>query len=167
MESPISRSPDKRAIAYHEAGHIVVGTLLGLRVLDADLEPDGQGGNGHTHFEPPGPWFRPAAGRLTERERDFVERVVTTFMAGYAAEERLGGADPEGSGWDVDLALREWLGHLEPDRSLRPAVAEAFRGRAAAALDGPGAWASVERVAAALLVEGRLDGRRAAELVEA
>lgn len=165
MESPSSRSAQDRGIAYHEAGHIVVGTLLGLVVLDADTAPDGQGGRGHTHFAPAGPWFQPGRGELTGRERDFVERVVTTFMAGFAAEVRLGTADPEVSGWDVDLALREWLGHLEPEPSRRPAVAVGFLARAQAMLERPETWAAVERVGDALLEHGRLDGAAARDLV--
>lgn len=167
LEGPSSHSPEARGIAYHEAGHIVVGTLLGLAVLDADTAADGQGGRGHTHFAPPGPWFQPARGELTWAERDFIERVVTTFMAGFAAEARLGTADPEGSGWDLDLALREWLGHLERDPSRRAEVAAGFLARARALLERPEAWAAVERVGAALLRRGRLDGAAARDLVRA
>ncbi|HKT83615.1 MAG TPA: hypothetical protein VJQ84_07235, partial [Solirubrobacterales bacterium] len=88
VSPPTSASADLRTIAYHEAGHVVVGTRLGLDVLGTDVDRDGEGGRGHTHFASPGAWFQPRPGRLTTRERDFVERVVTTFMAGFAAEVR-------------------------------------------------------------------------------
>lgn len=153
-----------RAIAFHEAGHVVVGTHLGLEVLDADIERDDEGGRGHTHFVPPGRWFRPEPGRLTERERDLVERVVTTFMAGFAAEERLGSADPEGSGYDVDQTLREWLHYLEPEPARRPRLADGFFAAARAELARPGAWEAVTAVAEALLRERRLDGEAARRL---
>jgi hypothetical protein len=164
VDGPTSRSDDRRAIAYHEAGHVVIGTLLGLDLLSSDLDRDGQGGRGHTHFAQPGPWFRADSGPLSDREREFVERVVTTFMAGFAAEERAGSADPDGSGWDLDLAVREWIAYLRPDGS-RAQAADIFYERARAMLEAPTAWAAVERVAAALLDAGRVDGPRARSLV--
>ena len=153
ISSPQVSSSDLRAIAYHEAGHVVVGTRLGLEVLGTDLYRDGEGGRGHTTFAP-----------VTVGDRDQVERVVTTFMAGFAAEVRLGSADPEGSGYDVDLALRDWLGHLEPSPRRRPRLARKFLTRARSELDKPGVWAAVESVASALLSEHRLDGPRARSL---
>ena len=158
-------SADLSAIAYHEAGHVVVGTRLGLGLLGVDIDRDDDGGRGHTHFAPPGRWFQPEPGRLTRRERDLVERVVITFMAGIAAEDRLGAADPEGSGYDIDLTLREWLRYLEPDPAGRPRLADAFFAKARAELDRPGAWAAVTLVAEALLRERRLDAAGARRLI--
>lgn len=154
VRSPASPSHDLRAIAYHEAGHVVVGTLLDLNLLSTDIERDGEGGRGHTHFANP-----------QRRDRDFVERVVTTFMAGFAAEEKLGVPDPEGSGFDADLTLREWLQHIEPDESRRPALADEFHQRARLMLAEPATWRDVEAVAAALLTARRLDGTQARRLI--
>ena len=145
---------------------MVVGMRLGLEVLGTDLDPDGEGGRGHTHFAPPGPWFRPRAGHLKARERDLVERVITTFMAGFAAEVRLGAADPDGSGYDVDRTLREWVAYLEPVAARRPALAQRFLARAVAELEAPGCWRAVEDVAAALLRQGRLSEMQARDVVE-
>jgi hypothetical protein len=153
VQAPAAHSDELRAIAYHEAGHVVVGSRLGLEVLGADIDRDGEGGRGHTHFAP------------RARDLPFVERVVTTFMAGFAAEERLGEADPEGSGWDLDLTLREWLAELEPDPRRRPALAAIYHARAARELEQPGAWPAVEAVAEALLQARRLDGARLRELL--
>jgi L-amino acid N-acyltransferase YncA len=96
-----------------------------------------------------------------------VERVVTTFMAGFAAEIKLGSADPEGSWYDIDLLQRQWLGYLEPDPQRRPGLVRRFLARAQAELDAPGVWTAVEAVASALLSEVRLDGPRARELATA
>ena len=146
---------------------MVVGIRLGLTLLDADLEPDGEGGRAHTHFASPGAWFRPLGGRLSVRERDFVERVVTTFMAGYAAEVRIGTADPAGSGYDVDVAARQWISYLEPDPGRRQALVDGFVDRAAGEVRLPAAWRAVERVAARLLASGRLDGEQARAVIVA
>ena len=148
------------AVALHEAGHVVVGRLLGLQLLDVDLDPDGEGGRGHTNFAHPGPWFTPERGSLTKAERDFIERVLTTFMAGYAAEERAGDLDPEGSGWDRDKSVREWAYHLEePDLDV-------FLERARALVARPETWAAIQVVAAALEAKGKLDAH-AVDLITA
>jgi hypothetical protein len=153
---PQAASSELRAIAYHEAGHVVVGTRLGLEILDTDIERDEEGGRGHTHFAP-----------ADAADRGQVERVVTTFMAGFAAEIKLGSADPEGSWYDIDLLQRQWLGYLEPDPQRRPGLVRRFLARAQAELDAPEVWTSVEAVASALLGEVRLDGPRARELATA
>ncbi len=165
IKGPPATSADVGAIARHEAGHVVVGTRLGLEVLSSDLERDGEGGRGHTHFASPGAWFRPQPGRLTARERDLVERVVTTFMAGIAAEVRHGHADLEGAGYDLDQSARRWLRYLEPRAGRRADLAAEFMARAGRELEAPAAWTAVRAVGDALLAEGRLDGARARELV--
>lgn len=154
VRPPGSSSHDLRAIAYHEAGHVVVGTLLGLTVLATDLDRDGEGGRGHTHFA-----------NSPRRDPEFVERVVTTFMAGFAAEERVAVPDPDGSGYDIDLTLREWLRHLEPDPDRRPRRADEFYERAKRLLEKPVNWQAVEAVASALLQSSRVDGLHARTLV--
>ena len=148
------------AVAYHEAGHVVVGRLLGLQLLDVDVHPDAEGGRGHTNFAHPGPWFTPQRGSLTKAERDFIERVLTTFMAGYAAEERAGHADLEGSGWDRDSSVREWALYLD-----HPEL-DAFLERARDLVAGPENWRAIEALATALEQKGKLDAREAADVLD-
>jgi hypothetical protein len=152
---PQALSAELNAIAYHEAGHVVVGMRLGLEVLDTDIEPDDEGGRGHTHFAP-----------ADASDRESVSRVVTTFMAGFAAETKLGAPDPEGSGFDMDLSLRDWLARLEPDPKRRPELAQEHFARAMAILDDSSAWGAVEAVATELLSHSRLDGTRAREVTQ-
>jgi len=163
---PPGRAEALESIAYHEAGHVVVGRLEGLPALDTDVLPDGDGGRGHTRFANPGAWFAPGRGSLTAAERDFVERVLTTFMAGFAAESRHGRGDPSGSGYDLDQAARTWVGYLATSDSERAAVRHGFLERAESLLARPEAWSAVEALAAALLEKGRLDGADAARVVE-
>ncbi len=143
-------------IAFHEAGHVVVGHLLGLRLLDTDILRDGEGGNGHTHFADPG---------TTKPERDFVERLLTTFMAGFAAESLAGLADPEGSGYDRDQAVRRWAAYLAPSGPEQDRLLEQALQRAGKLLGQPAAWAAVEAVAKALSERKRLSGATAAGIV--
>ena len=83
------------------------------------------------------------------------------------AEIKLGSADPQGSWYDVDLLLREWLAYLEPDPRRRPGLVGLFLARAQSELEAPGVWAAVEAVASALLNDVRLDGPRARDLATA
>lgn len=133
----------------------MVGTRLGLQVLGVDIDRDAEGGRGHTHFQP------------AERTPAFVERVVTTFMAGFAAEVKLGKPDPDGSGFDFDATLREWLAYLEPEPGRRPALAQDHFRRARRELEQDGVWSKVEAVAAALLQARRLDGAAVRRLLGA
>lgn len=134
---------DVLRVAYHESGHVMVGTLLGLRLMDVDIERDADGGNGHTNFAPPSP--REAA------TPEFVERVVTTFLAGFVAEARfVGERSWDGSGWDVDMLLRDWLRRLSPDERVRRRHLERLLSRAEKLLDNEPTWQMVESVAQAL-----------------
>ena len=164
--SPTADSMGLAPIAYHEAGHVVVGHLLGLQLLDTDILTDDEGGRGHTHFAHPGSWFQPGRGVLTEREKDLIERVLTTFLAGLAAESRLGKADPDGSGYDLDQSLREWVSYLARTAEERSAALGGFLERAAAMIERNQVWAAIEAVAASLLEHGHLDGLAAAQIVE-
>jgi hypothetical protein len=163
---PGSRAGEVDQVARHEAGHVVVGHLLGLELIDADLEADREGGRGHTRFAHPGSWFDPKPGAPTAEERAFVERVLTTFMAGSAAEQRAGGADPQGAGYDLDESARRWAGYLASPERARSLLRE-HRERAAALLERPEVWRAVEAVASALVARGRLDAADALALVRA
>lgn len=157
----IGRAP----IAYHEAGHVVVGHLLGLQLLDTDILTDDEGGRGHTHFAHPGSWFQPRRGFLTERERDLIERVLTTFLAGLASESRFGHADPGGSGYDMDESQREWVSYVAQTAEERSAALGGFLERAASMIEQSQVWGAIEAVATSLLENKHLDGSTAAQIV--
>ena len=153
------------AIAYHEAGHVVVGHLLGLQLLDTDILTDGEGGRGHTRFAHPGSWFQPGRGTLTAREKDLIERVLVTFMAGQAAESRHGHADADGSGYDLDQSLREWVSYVADTADDRTAALGGFLERAASMIEPSQVWSAIGAVAASLLEHERLEGSAAAQIV--
>lgn len=138
--APRSRASTLEEVAYHEAGHVVVGHRLGVDLASADILPDGQGGNGHTVFNVR-PGFRD--------QPDYIEAVVVTFLAGPVAEARVAGFEnPEGSGYDLDAIAREWLRMLVPRSRYQSRLRELTT--RAEALVGE-SWPQIEAVAQALL----------------
>jgi ATP-dependent Zn protease len=167
LVGPRSKSSRLEGIAYHEAGHTVVGLKMGLDLLATDILPDGAGGRGHTQFARPGSWFHPQRRDLTARERDTVDRVLVTFLAGFAAESRIGAADTEGSGYDVDEAVRDWIALLTTADAERQAALDCYLDRARSELEHPGTWPEVETVARRLLSEQYMDGAKVRALIRA
>lgn len=154
IRPPRSRASTLEEVAYHEAGHVVVGHRLGVDLASADILPDGDGGNGHTVFNVR-PGFR--------EEPDYIEAVVVTFLAGPVAEARVAGFDnAEGSGYDLEAVAREWLRLLVPPARHGERLA-ALRARAEELVAE--SWVQIEAVARALLERGRLNRAEALQLV--
>jgi hypothetical protein len=162
--SPRSRASTLEEVAHHEAGHMVIGHRLGLELASVDVLPDHEGGNGHTVFNTP-KWFRPSAiragGPIGERDRDLIEAVVKTFLAGSVAEARVSGfRNWAAAGFDLDAVAREWLGLLVPPDQLEARL-ETLNAEAEALVAAPENWAAIERLAQALLERQRLTGEEA------
>ena len=152
--APRSRASTLEEVAYHEAGHVVVGHRLGIDLASADILPDGQGGNGHTVFNVR-PGFRD--------HPDYIESVVVTFLAGPVAEARVAGfRNPEGAGYDLDAIAREWLRLLAP-RDQRAARLRELTKRAEVLVTEN--WPQIETVAQALLRRQSLDREDALSLI--
>jgi hypothetical protein len=141
-------------VALHEAGHVVAGHRLGLDLVDVDIAPDDEGGRGHTNFARP-----------EKVDRFFAQRVLTTFLAGIAAESLAGAVDPDGIGYDVDQAAREWAALVADDRKQREKLLDEHLELARELLRPPEVWRQVEAVANALLRHGRLDRGAAVSLL--
>ncbi|HEX6548770.1 MAG TPA: hypothetical protein VF134_08525 [Candidatus Dormibacteraeota bacterium] len=152
-------------IARHEAGHVVVGEAMGLQLQDVDVLPDPDGGRGHTHFRAPDGW--PPNNGLSPAQRDFVERVLTAFMAGHVAESATGIADPDGSAYDFDTAFREWLSYLTKDPEEQRQILGRCTQRANSILGRREARAALRAVADALLEKSRLSAAEATAIVQA
>ncbi len=136
---------------------MVAGHLLGLALTSTDILPDAEGGRGHTNFIGPG--------RMPP-DANYLERLLTTFAAGLAAEARAGPLDLEGSGWDRDQAIRRWAGYLAPPGPEQETLLAHAAARASRLLESPGAWRAVEAVAAALLERTQLTAEEAAGIVD-
>jgi hypothetical protein len=153
IESAPVRESTPEEVAYHEAGHAVVGARLGLQLVDVDVLPDPEGGHGHTNFRAPD-WYRPGLPEGSAEERRFSEAVVVTFLAGTAAEARFAGfSNRDSAGFDLDRVAREWLGRLDgPDQV-------AMARRAAELVESH--WPAIERLALALQGTERMTAEEA------
>lgn len=154
VRSPRIRRSSVEEVAYHEAGHVVVGHRLGLELVDVDVVEDGEGGHGHTNFKPPS-WFR-RDGPVDDRMRAFVEGVAITFLAGTVAEARRAGFENwEAAGFDLDSVVREWLLLLFAASEM-PVQLRFFGARAARLVDDGDNWRAIEKLARTLLKRRRL-----------
>lgn len=159
IKHPPSRRSTPEEVAFHEAGHVVVGHRLGLELVDVDVVPDSEGGYGHTNFRAPG-WFRRQR-PMDDRHRRFVEAVVTTFVAGSAAEARLSGfVNAEAGSFDLDAVAREWVLYLVPSSRAEERLKE-LGATVAAMVSDPANWAAIELVAETLLKQKRLSASEA------
>jgi hypothetical protein len=159
VRPPRRRRSTPEEVAYHEAGHAVVGHWLGLELVDVDTLGDGEGGHGHTNFKPPR-WLRREV-PLDERSRAFAEAVATTFLAGTVAEARRAGFDKwSEAGFDLDSVVQDWLLLLVPAAEVGDRLRE-FGSAAARLVDDPANWAAIEKLARVLVRRRRLSGSEA------
>lgn len=158
IRTPRYRRSTSEEVAYHEAGHVVVGHRLGLKLVDVDVIEDGEGGYGHTNFETPA-WFR--RDPRDDRQRAFVAAVATTFLAGTIAEARRAGFENwEAAGFDLDSVVKEWLLLLHPATEIADRL-RAYGKVAAGLVEDPANWLAIERLGRALLKQPRLTASEA------
>ena len=159
IEAPHCRRSTAEEVAYHEAGHVVVGHRLGLDLVDVDVLSDREGGHGHTNFRPP-TWFG-REGPLDQRGREFAGAVVVTFLAGTVAEARHAGfANGDAGGFDLDAVVREWLLLLGTPAEVENLLT-ALDARARQNVGDPTTWAAIEKLAAALRRQRRMTAGQA------
>jgi ATP-dependent Zn protease len=66
--------PQKIATAYHEAGHAVMGCVVGRLPLSATIVPDGKGVVGQVHFEVGVPEFAKSYLNKSPAKRQYAEQ---------------------------------------------------------------------------------------------
>ena len=115
---------ERKATAYHEAGHAVIGVVLGRTPTAVDIVYDASGNAGHTQFAPDLPKDFKRYFNQTPEKRRYLEMRVLIALAGTAAHDFLcpGRAHDEGDNRDERAAMqmieesRSW-GH-DHDRYL-------------------------------------------------
>jgi hypothetical protein len=100
---------DKRHTAYHEAGHAVIGRVLGMNCGCTTIEADEEGAGYSTVEDPYETQGWEEIGKFREIKSAFTGRVMT-FMAGREAEVEFFGRSQGGDGNDrrqIALMLKE------------------------------------------------------------
>jgi len=149
------------ATAIHEAGHAVIGTVLGMLCGSTSIEPDDDSG-GHGIIHDPDDiddaWRR--QGRYRKLSTVFVGRIMS-FMAGAEAEVEICGACQGGDGDDrhqiARMMMSRWL-HIPRYEEDGDGSVERFEAKLRARTRGlvRRHRDKIERVAAALLAQRTL-----------
>jgi hypothetical protein len=131
----------RRRVAYHEAGHAVVGVTLGRELRDVSL----------------------GVGTCTFTSADPLDAVVTSAFAGAVADARGIGTYSDSAG-TLDQFNAEGLARAEyPRQADRDVYLGRMAERAVALVDEQ--WPAIERVATYLLDRGRADGAEVRRLL--
>jgi hypothetical protein len=167
----------KRTVAYHEAGHAVIGCVLGFRLKYVTVNEKGD--NGTATF-----WSYKFKGSKAAR-RNLVERAIQGILAGPIAQVAFEGKAVSEGAWAEDGAnLSEFVLPLigvsasvrSRNRRVRARALKAMKGEPAQALlkrltlktsklvDLQ--WSRIEHVAADLLKHGALSGREVKALIQ-
>jgi ATP-dependent Zn protease len=85
----IMHKAERKATAYHEAGHTVMGYILGRPPLSVDIMRDANGNAGHTHFPEDVPECIRSRFDDSPQKRQYLELRVLTTLAGTAAHNIL------------------------------------------------------------------------------
>src|ERR1700736_1376105 len=95
---------DSRGVAYHEAGHAVVGWALGMRFKYMSIKPTKKD-TGRIQF----------SGNWLSRDRKVSENNISILFAGKIAQETFTGYDLQGFGCGRDFKyIEHWLALINP-----------------------------------------------------
>ena len=152
---------ERRATAYHEAGHFVIAWLNEIQSTSVSCEPDEEQGTAgrHRHCDPfehisPGDIYAE-----TPEARAKFEIVAMMLHAGLEAERRHLGTKEYLAGADSDMAsLYEMVTHFANEDEAKPYL-EWLRQRTITQLGAH--WLHVEGVAQELVRRGTLTGDEA------
>lgn len=143
---------DRVATAYHEAGHAVVALAVGRPVAKVSIRPDADRLG----------WCQFGKGRFKPTE-DWVENELLIALAGMAAEARQTGTyDRVAAGQDLRHARKLSVNRANERQMAR--LEKRMLHKCEHILGDDACWAAVEAIAAALLADNEISGRRAAHL---
>jgi hypothetical protein len=151
---------ERARTAYHEAGHLVIGSLFGFRCSSVSIRPDEERGSLGRVIPLDGPESRShrvdSGGQMVSgMSRETVEQWVCTIFAGFAAEVRFSpDTDDEAraGAWSDDEQAEDYL---ERAGMANDTKRHLLRGRTAALIEQH--WAAIEYVARALLKHEEFD----------
>lgn len=107
LKGPTSNLFYVQSVAYHEAGHIVVAAVLGLRISRHGISCDGEGG-GMSYYE-----FRKPKSWTAEPSEIGIRETIVATLAGFIAQRKFyPECSPNGASDDenlVDALLKELL----------------------------------------------------------
>jgi ATP-dependent Zn protease len=139
----------RRATAYHEAGHVVIGLSCGIGIQYVTIKPEGKLWG---HVQRTGRRTRPYIGDAT-REAFVCE--VAYLLAGSLAEERFTGRNlrTPGDYSKVDQIVVAYIG-ADKAAALTAQMEAVVRGM----IEPPPVWSMIDRVAVALMERETLTG---------
>jgi ATP-dependent Zn protease len=141
--------PQRLATAYHEAGHAVMGCIVGDPPLSATIVPDGKGAVGKVKFEAGIPEFAKSYLNDSPAKRQYAEQRILVELAGTAAHNLLEPGRPSDLGDQTDAdSARDFARELV---SWEDQSAYLCRARDEAETRLKAHWPWLEAVAAALL----------------
>ncbi len=152
---------ERKELAYHEAGHIVVGHALGLEVGEVTMVSDGRNaGRAGLPVD---------YGRVYAGDVEYVEAQHACYVAGAVAEELLTGEQVEfvpggeyHSDWQgASVCVVELAGR---DLDLQGEIGDLAFGRARRILEEN--WEAVAGLATALMASGKLERQQVEELLK-
>jgi hypothetical protein len=153
---------EEEATAYHEAGHAVMGCLLGRPPLRVDIVPDACGNVGHTTFPDD---FREYEGCLSDDPKfhAYIEIRVMIEAAGTVAHDLKSPARAHDSSDECDEHwARELVMYISVPLPDHGEYVRCRRHRARELISHHGPW--VEAVARALVEKKELCGSDVSEL---
>ena len=145
---------ERARTAYHEAGHLLIGSLFGFRCSSVSIRPDEERGSLGRVIPLEGPESRSyrvdSGGQMVcEVSRETVEQWLCTLFAGFAAEVRFSPDTDEetrAGAWGDDEQAEDYL---ERAGMANDTTRHLLRARTAALIEQH--WAAIGFVARALL----------------
>jgi ATP-dependent Zn protease len=160
LKIPYSR---RVATAYHEAGHAVMGILLGCSPQSVSILPDGSGAVGKTTF-PDDPDSIPRYLDKSPKRQRYLEQRAMSALAGTVAHDLKYPSRRHDAGDQCDYErARELIECFTTSREHHTAYVKMLMIKARDYLKKD--WSCVEAVATALLEHDQLSGDALSEIV--
>lgn len=156
------RKISRRAIAYHEAGHVVIARHCQFEVIQASVVTEANSG-GRVLWSPPIPPHGYTAPEATEWQRPTYERHIMTLQAGRIAQKKGAPRSVQSFHSQSDDILINRLAsraHRNHEVSLR--FVDYLESRTRYLVDRN--WVTIERVMLALLDRAQLTREQLQEL---